>query len=234
MKTKQKKLNPILVVVIIIALIFIANKGNIFNMSIVSDTIERTVPASVTSGSTFNVVYTIPAELINVDMPSINIMDNVSGGCLFTTTSTNNTIIVPTTDVMVMSVLAPTVNSTCTFSGSYAVSTQTISIIDSTVNVVVPVCTSVWSCTNSSWSKTIRVGTIDNYCGTLTQTCSDTKCNATPVLTNFTKACPNHPTCKFYEKEVNYMCELNYLYFGIGIIGIAGIGFYLYKRKKKK
>jgi hypothetical protein len=135
------------IALIIAALFYFKPFGtNIFAVT-GSETMTRTVPASVERGSSFSLTYTVAGASGSW---GASIIDNLAGGCTFPSGGTQYKSVMLSEDGLTktITIQAPASVGTCTFTGDYKFGN--FSIITFPSKTVSIVCTPVWS--YSSWT----------------------------------------------------------------------------------
>jgi len=133
-----KKMTNKNITIIIIGIAVVLLIGNHFFFAITGvETMDRTIPIQVEAGETFTLIYT--ARSVSGTW-GVSIEDSVSGGCTFPDGSSSIKTVMLSADGNTKSITiqAPSVESTCTFTGDYKFGTMDIKTfsIDS-VNIVI-------------------------------------------------------------------------------------------------
>lgn len=159
----------------------------------------RTAPTTVTSGQTFTLTYT--ASGVSGTWGAI-INDNVAGGCSFQAgTNYKDAMLSTSGTIKTISITAPTSGS-CTFSGYYQFSQDTLptTFQSLTVSVGTSSCTPNWQCT--SW--------LTCNSGTQVRTCADSNvCNVNTGKPTESQACTINQTCTPDNSAASSTCSMN-------------------------
>jgi hypothetical protein len=237
---KKEKLNPVIIILIILAALFVFTNGEFSLMSIVGADVTRAFPSEINPSSQFPIIYTISDSLDNNTIDSIT--DSVSGGCTFlegTTLNNVSTFKFNVTERNTATLLLAPASGTCVFEGVYTSGTSTITLTTSRITVTVPaVVTNNTNNTNQTTCCGYQFINVTNTCKKI-ETCYTcptdeltlTECNALIVTPNTTTE-----TCAFYENynSDSNSCELSSIWIIVGVVIGAGIIYYTTRKRGKK
>lgn len=194
----MKRIIPIIMVLLMIGTAIADITGG--------ETMVRTGPGEVETGSTFQLTYTVSGASGGW---GASIVDVATGGCTFPSGNAEYRTVMLSEDgdEKIINVKAPSNSGACIFSGDYKFGELDIKDFqDLTVIVGNPECIPAWQCEEwSAWSDST------NECGTRTRTCvDDNECPGNDdKLETQNEACPGEEKCEFWEKEKDGECELN-------------------------